>query len=104
MLRKIVFYSRNWITILAPLVLLLLPATYFDEGESICLSKTLANIECYGCGLTKGVMHFIHFDFTTAWNFNKLTFIVVPMLFPLWLKAIFELRGKQLPGILGKLT
>jgi hypothetical protein len=47
MLRKIVFYTRNWITIIAPFVLLFLPANYFDEGQSICLSKMLANIECY---------------------------------------------------------
>jgi Protein of unknown function (DUF2752) len=104
MIRKFVFFSRIWITILAPFVLLLLPKTFFDNGESICLSKMLAGMECYACGLTKGVMHFIHFDFKAAWEFNKLSFIVVPLLFPLWLKAFYELKGKQLPGILGKLT
>lgn len=104
MLRKIVFYTRNWITIIAPFILLFIPANYFDEGQSICLSKMLANIECYACGLTKGVMHFIHFEFEKAWGYNKLTFIVVPLLFPLWLKSVYEVRGKQMPGILGKLT
>jgi hypothetical protein len=49
-------------------------------------------------------MHFIHFDFQKAWEFNKLSFIVVPMLFPLWLKAFYEIQGKSLPGLLGKLT
>lgn len=104
MLRKVVFYTRNWIVVIAPFILLLLPANYFDKGQSICLSKVMAGIECYACGMTKGVMHFIHFEFLKAWEYNKLTFIVVPMLFPLWLKAVYELQGKQLPGLLGRLT
>ncbi|MFT5754574.1 MAG: hypothetical protein ACI924_001811 [Flavobacterium sp.] len=104
MLRKIVFYTRVWITIIAPFILLLLPADFFDNGESICLSKLLAGIECYACGLSRATMHFIHFEFSKAWEFNKLSFIVVPMLFPLWVKAIFEIQGKTIPGIFGKLT
>lgn len=104
MLRKAVFYTRVWVTILAPIVLLILPVDFFDKGESVCLSKSLAGIECYACGMTRATMHFIHFDFEAAWAFNKLSFIVVPLLFPLWLKAVYEARGKQLPGILGKLT
>lgn len=103
MLRKVVFYTRNVITILAPIILLLLPVDFFDKGESVCLSKYLAGIECYACGLTRATMHFIHFDFSEAWEYNKLSFIVVPMLFPLWVKAIYEIQGKKLPGILDKI-
>lgn len=104
MIRKFVFYTRILITMVTPFVLLLLSADFFDKGESICLSKLLAGMECYACGLTRATMHFIHFEFQKAWGFNKLSFIVVPMLFPLWLKAFYEIRGKSLPGILGKLT
>ncbi|WP_350028972.1 DUF2752 domain-containing protein [Flavobacterium terrisoli] len=104
MIKKFVFYTRVWVTILAPFILILLPADYFDTGNSICLSKVLAGYECYACGLTRGIMHFIHFEFQKAWEFNKLSFIIVPLLFPLWVKALFEIRGKSLPGIWGKLT
>lgn len=104
MIKKFVFYTRIWVTILAPFILILLPTDFFDRGNSICLSKTLAGYECYACGLTRGVMHFIHFEFQKAWEFNKLSFIVVPLLFPLWVKALYEIRGKSLPGIWGKLT
>jgi len=104
MIRKIVFYTRIWITILTPFVLLVLPSDFFDKGTSICLSKMLAGMECYACGLTRATMHLIHFQFSEAWSYNKLSFIVVPLLFPLWLKAFYELKGKSLPGILGKLT
>lgn len=104
MLRKYVFYTRILVTMITPIVLILLPSNFFDKGESICLSKTLAGIECYACGLTKATMHIIHFEFQKAWEYNKLSFIVVPMMFPLWLKAFYEIRGKSLPGMLGKLT
>lgn len=87
-----------------PFVLWMLPSNSFDKGESLCLSKNLAGMECYACGLTKATMHFVHFEFYKAWEFNKLSFIVVPLLFPLWLKAFYEIQGKPLPGILGKLT
>lgn len=82
----------------------MLPVDFFDNGNSICLSKTLAGMECYACGMTRAVMHFIHFDFQEAWDYNKLSFIVVPMLIPLWAKAFYELNKKPMPGILGKLT
>lgn len=104
MIKKFIFYTRIWITIIAPFVLLLLPVDFFDRGKSICLSQVLAGIECYACGMTRATMHFIHFDFQQAWQFNKLSFVVVPMLFPLWLKAFYELKGKPLPGIMGKIT
>ena len=63
MFRKLFFYTSNIVTIVAPIVLLFLPATFFDKGESVCLSVQLANMQCYACGMTKAVMHFIHFDF-----------------------------------------
>lgn len=103
MLRKYIFYLFNFLIIIAPLVLFLLPINFFDAGKSICLSKTLAGIECYACGMTRAVMHMIHFDFKGAWEFNKLSFIVLPMLVPIWMKSIYNVRGKKMPGLLGKI-
>jgi hypothetical protein len=104
MFRRLFFYTSNIVTILAPIVLLFLPATFFDKGESVCLSVQLANMQCYACGMTKAVMHFIHFDFEGAWGFNKLSFIVVPMLVPMWVKSIYDIQGKKMPGIIGRLS
>lgn len=64
---------------LVPVILLLLPADYFDSGESMCLSVVLANTECYGCGLTRGIQHLMHFEFETAWEYNKLSFLILPL-------------------------
>ena len=104
MIRKSIFYLSNFIIIITPFVLMLLPKNYFDTGQSICLSKLLAGMECYACGMTRAVMHMVHLDFKGAWEFNKLSFIVVPMLFPMWLKAIYSIQGKKMPGLLGKLV
>jgi hypothetical protein len=70
--------------LLLPLVLLLLPADFFDQGPTLCLSKLLAGIECFGCGMTRAIMHLIHLDFRAAAGFNKLCFIVFPVLGFLW--------------------
>ena len=51
---------------LTPFVLILLPSDFFDKGETICLSKTLAGMECYACGLTRATQHFVHFEFMKA--------------------------------------
>ena len=80
-----------------PIVLWLLPASFFDKGQSLCLSVLLLNKECYGCGITRAIQHAIHFDFQTAWNYNKLVVIVAPILFFVWLKWVKEswLKIKQ---------
>jgi hypothetical protein len=59
-----------------PVALFLLPGNYFDHGGTIlCPSKRFFNIECFGCGTTRAIMHLIHFEFSAAWHFNKLSFI-----------------------------
>ena len=72
--------------VIIPLILLALPADYFDTGKSICLSVLLLGRECYGCGMTRGIMHLIHFDFADAVYFNPLSLIVFPILGYLWIK------------------
>jgi hypothetical protein len=72
------------------IVLLYLPADYFDHGESICPSKVLLDMECLGCGITRAMQHVIHLDFVAAWNFNNLVVIVAPVLFFLWFQAMHK--------------
>jgi hypothetical protein len=57
-----------------------MPSDYFDSGETVCLSVRLFNMECYGCGLTRSIMHLIHFEFSDAYYFNPLGFIVFPII------------------------
>jgi hypothetical protein len=75
-----------------PIVLFALPADFFDNGQTVCLSKTILNRECPGCGMTRGVQHLLHLDFIGAANFNRLSFVVLPLLIFLWLKELWRMR------------
>lgn len=86
-----------------PFILIFLPSDFFDNGQSVCLSKTLAGVECWACGLTRATMHFIHFEFEEAWTYNKLIVIVIPLLFVLWLKSLLLLLGKGQSKFLKKI-
>jgi len=76
--------------IIIPIILLLLPASFFDTGRSICLSVLLLDMECYACGMTRGIMHLIHLDFHTAWEYNKLSYIVFPILSWVYAKEFLD--------------
>lgn len=73
---------------IAPLVLFLLPADFFDSGESMCISVQLFDMHCYGCGMSRAIQHLIHFDFQEAYDYNKLSFIVVFVLLIVWIQEI----------------
>ncbi len=80
--------------VIIPLVLFFLPADFFDSGTSICPSKRFLNISCPGCGMTRAVQHLIHLDFKSAWEFNKLVFIIFPLLSFLYVRYIIDLYKK----------
>ena len=71
-----------------PICLTALPANFFDKGDSICFSVMLFDTECYGCGMTRALMHLLHFDFSKGIDYNKLSVIVFPLLMMLWLKLL----------------
>jgi hypothetical protein len=75
---------------------MILPIDYFDKGESLCLSVRLFNTECLGCGLTRAIMHLLHFDFETAWNYNKLSVFILPLLMMFWLYVLGKLINKRI--------
>lgn len=72
--------------ILTPLALWILPGDFFDseDGLILCPSRALFNFECLGCGMTRAVMHFHHFQFDDAIYFNRGSFLVYPALVAVW--------------------
>lgn len=84
------------VLIAIPLTLLLLPANFFDSGKSMCMSKVLFDMECYGCGMTRAIMHLIHANISTAAHYNKLSFVVFPLLALLWLKEVLQCLGYKI--------
>ena len=80
--------------LIGPILLLLLGSNFFDKGQSICLSVLLLDKSCFGCGMTRAVQHLIHLDFNKAYYFNKLSFIVLPLLIFLWYKEVLNVYKK----------
>jgi hypothetical protein len=83
-------YPRIYLGVLLiiPLFLLLLPSNFFDSGDSMCLSIVLFDRECYGCGMTRAIQHLIHFDFSVAYHYNKLSIVVYPLLIFIYFKEV----------------
>ena len=90
--KRVRLVSYLVILVALPIFFLCLPATYFDHGQSLCPSKALLDIECPGCGITRGIQHLIHFDFHAAWEYNKLSFFVLPLFGYLWGKEILKIK------------
>ena len=84
------------VLLLGPLILFFLPSDYFDQGQSVCLSVVFFDLECYGCGMTRALMHLIHFEFFKAYEYNKLVILVFPLLFLWWIKIVLSLFGKKI--------
>ncbi|HQK96451.1 MAG TPA: DUF2752 domain-containing protein [Bacteroidia bacterium] len=85
--------AKIWLMVLGiiPVVLLILPADFFDKGQSICISVLLLHRTCPGCGMTRAVQHLIHLDFQTAFMYNKAIVIVFPLMVYLYSKEILRL-------------
>lgn len=83
-MKKAWLYCRLAFFIIVPLILIILPADYFDSGRPKCLSILLAGIECWGCGMTRGIMHLIHLDFSEAIYHHYASVIVFPLLAYVW--------------------
>lgn len=88
---KIIGYSLLVALIVVPVVLFILPGSFFDTGTSICPSMLLFQTECPGCGMTRGVMHLLHFDLENALYYNMLSVIVLPAM--IWVWFIFVKRS-----------
>ena len=54
-----------------------------------CLWKYFFDVECSGCGITSSVIQIFKGNFQLAWELNKLTFLVFPLLFLYSIKEFF---------------
>lgn len=88
------WYCLLLIQLAIPVILILLPKDYFDKGTSMCLSVLLFHQECYGCGMTRAIMHLIHFDLESAIYFNFLSLIVFPILAIVYLSWFLKVLKK----------
>lgn len=75
-----------WLTALlaVPIILWILPADHFDEGESMCLSVRLFDMECPACGSTRAVQHLHHAELAEAVYFHSAAPLIYGTLLALW--------------------
>jgi hypothetical protein len=66
--------------ILAPGVLTLLAPP--------CLFSLLLDQTCWGCGMTRAALAFLRGDFTAAWQFNRASLLVLPLLLALYARHL----------------
>ncbi|WP_187270861.1 DUF2752 domain-containing protein [Neolewinella aurantiaca] len=92
-MKTLFIYLKLAALVVIPVLLLVLPATYFDSGQPKCVSVLLLGQECYGCGMTRGLMHLIHFDLAEAIYYHPLSVVVFPLLAFLWARWFW--RGMQ---------
>ena len=86
--KRILFFTacKLIFIVLAPILLLMLPKDFFDNGRSICLSQLIFGFECPACGMTRGIMHLIHLDLENAFAYNMLSFVVLPLMIVVWIQ------------------
>jgi Protein of unknown function (DUF2752) len=92
-----------WLSLLllTPILLWLLPGNYFDNGKiATCPSKLFFNVECLGCGMTRAVMHFHHFQFDDAVYYNTGSVVIYPILIIVWI--VWVLKASRKLGLLKK--
>ena len=76
------------------ITLLFLPKDFFDYGKPICISVNLFHRECYACGITRATQYLIHLDFDGAAKFNRLSFLVLPLLIFMILWEFWKFKKK----------
>lgn len=88
MLNRVKYIAVKITLFIIPVFLIILPIDFFDNGNSICLSILFFDQSCVGCGMTRAIMHLIHLDFAGAAEYNKISFIVFPLLLLIYIKMI----------------
>jgi len=71
-------------------IILLLIVFSFDN---VCIFKNIFNIPCISCGLTRGFISIIHFNFIEAINYNVLSiplFILIIIYYILYIIYLFK--------------
>lgn len=63
-----------------------------------CLITAVLGDVCWGCGITHAALAFLHFDFAGAWAFNKLSFLVLPLLLWLYFRYLHMILRALVPA------
>lgn len=93
MKQKAFIYLKLSFFIGVPLLFMIIPTAFFEKN-SFCLFKNLFGISCFGCGTTRALSCFFHFEFAKGFFYNKSIVVVFPLLVIWTSKNIFLLLKK----------
>jgi hypothetical protein len=74
--------------LILPMILYLIPLEWIRHQHSICIFKNIIGFECYGCGMFRAILSALHLQIKTAFMYNKLVGIILPLLGYIWAKTI----------------
>jgi len=86
------FFRKNIIVVLVGLYFVFSVLLRLFSGIDYlipCLWKTFFGFECSGCGVTSSIIEIIKGNFLIAWEINKITFLVFPLLLFYSIKKLF---------------
>jgi len=76
-----------------------MPETLLRVAPS-CLISVFLEDQCWGCGITRASIAILRGDFAAAWGFNKLSVVVLPMLFFFYLRFLYTIWRSYSPGFM----
>lgn len=89
---RILYIIWTLFLVLVPIIIWILPVDTINKSTvELCPSKLLLNMECPGCGITRAVVNFHHFEFGEAIYYNWGVLIVYPILAFFWVLFLKEL-------------
>ena len=86
------YFRENIILVLVVLYFILAVLLKLLSGIDYlipCLWKTFFGFECSGCGITSSIIEIIKGNFLIAWEINKITYLVFPLLLFYSIKEVF---------------
>ena len=72
-----------------------LPEKISSIIEVPCLFKSMLGCECPGCGITRGIKSILNLNIDTSFNYHKLSFIVLLIIFYISLNQIYLIVIKK---------
>jgi hypothetical protein len=82
--------QKQALLLLLPLLFWLLPTAWLERGPSLCLVTRITGKACPGCGTLRSLSALAHGNVRRAWQYNRLVFIVAPLLGFIWGKELLK--------------